>query len=453
MDKIELTQIVKEVQNDIGKFELLYKNISSRVYYWCYIVIGNEAEAQDVAQEAMIRIYNKIHTLKNPETFNSWMYRLVRNYCLNYIRLHKKKEFGFSDSKDFSGDSEANVVDERRDHLPHEAYDLKETKQLIGEFVDKLPTMQREVITLFYLEEMKVDEIANVLGYKKGSVKSRLFDGRKNLEKQIHDYQEKNDVRLYNIALIPMLGLIINESYQNFTKKNTLNFNESNFPTNKSIRMKRIMEYLSNNLFASVFATVIIISLLVITANLLAGKEKLNTASIDSFNSPNISKYLDMKNKKDGYQFFESVEYLNFPTKSSVDVTIKLQKEVDVNKIKIMYKGEEMAFKKNNLILTFSAESNGEYQLNINNEVKVFTIDVIDKNAPELLSITKYEDYLQLHIDDKENQINYTNSYVEYNGKKYLFTASGKVYGNFGDITIVLSIDDNRYIEYTMTIK
>lgn len=450
MDKIELTQIVKEVQNDIGKFELLYRHISSRVYYWCYIVIGNEAEAQDVAQEAMIRIYNKIHTLKNPETFNSWMYRLVRNYCLNYIRLHKKKEFGFSDNKEFLGDSEANVVDERRDHLPHEAYDLKETKQLIGKFVDKLPTMQREVITLFYLEEMKVDEIASILGYKKGSVKSRLFDGRKNLEKQIHDYQEKNDVRLYNIALIPMLGIIIKESYENFAKKNTLSFNESNFSTNKSIRMKKIMEFLSNNLFASVFATVIIISLLVIAVNILTEKEKLNTASIDSFNSPNISEYLDMKNKKDGYQFFDSVEYLNFPTKSSVEVTIKLQKEADINKIKIMYKDKEIDFKKNNLMLTFLVESNGEYQLIINNEIKVFTIDVIDKNAPELLSITKHEDYLQLHIEDKENQINYTNSYAEYNDRKYSITSSGKVYGNFGDIMIVLSIDDNRYIEYTM---
>jgi RNA polymerase sigma factor (sigma-70 family) len=135
MDKIERTQIVKEVQKDIGQFELLYSQIVNKVYYWCYTVIGNETEAKDAAQEAMIRIYKKIHTLKTPETFSSWMYILVRNVCYRYLEANRRQDKLYLDSNDFIENFELNVVDDRRDSIPNRAYDLKETKQLIVLFL------------------------------------------------------------------------------------------------------------------------------------------------------------------------------------------------------------------------------------------------------------------------------------------------------------------------------
>ncbi|MFV0393715.1 MAG: RNA polymerase sigma factor, partial [Coprobacillaceae bacterium] len=75
MDKKEkLTQIVRIVQDDMSQFELLYSHISTKVYYWCYTVVTNESIAKDLVQESMIKIYEKLHTLDNPDAFYSWMY-------------------------------------------------------------------------------------------------------------------------------------------------------------------------------------------------------------------------------------------------------------------------------------------------------------------------------------------------------------------------------------------
>lgn len=139
MDKVKLTQIVKEVQKDIGQFELLYSQIVNRVYYWCYTVIGNEAEAKDVAQEAMIRIYNKLHTLENPETFSSWMYILVRNVCYAFLRSRRSSDKLFLDSEEYTEDFENNLIEERIEVLPKEAYDLKATKEIVVKIIHTLP--------------------------------------------------------------------------------------------------------------------------------------------------------------------------------------------------------------------------------------------------------------------------------------------------------------------------
>lgn len=122
-----LTQIVEEVQKDSKQFELLYSRIAKKVYYWCITILKNSSEAEDVMQESMILIYKKIHTLKSPEYFNSWMYRLVTNCC--YGHLNKKKDLEFSINEDFDDGFESRFSESRREYLPKEAYDLSETKK------------------------------------------------------------------------------------------------------------------------------------------------------------------------------------------------------------------------------------------------------------------------------------------------------------------------------------
>lgn len=261
MDKRELTQIVKVVQRDKGQFELLYSQIINKVYFWCYTLSGNEAK--DMAQEAMIRIYNKIDNVEKPEYFTSWMYKVVRNSGINYMEQNRKKELPFLDDEEFSGQFEAVVREERKDHMPKEAYDLKETKKLVSKFIDNLPKMQREVITLFYLEEMKINEIAEVLDYNIGSVKSRLHSGRKNLELQISEYQEKNNVKLYSIALLPLLGLIMQEHSAELCDKQDLAYDESIYTSAGSTSLFNLSMILSAKVLVTLLSVFIIVILLI----------------------------------------------------------------------------------------------------------------------------------------------------------------------------------------------
>lgn len=84
--KEELIQIVRLVQKDMGKFALLYTKVINKVYYWCYCVVNDEVTAKNIAQECMVNIYQKLHTLDNAEMFCSWMYRLVSNSCYVYLQ-------------------------------------------------------------------------------------------------------------------------------------------------------------------------------------------------------------------------------------------------------------------------------------------------------------------------------------------------------------------------------
>lgn len=451
MDKKELTQIVKAVQRDKGQFELLYSQIINKVYFWCYTLSGNEAEAKDMAQEAMIRIYNKIDNVEKPEYFTSWMYKVVRNSGINYMEQNRKKELPFLDDEEFSGQFEAVVREERKDHMPKEAYDLKETKKLISKFIDNLPKMQREVVTLFYLEEMKINEIAEVLDYNIGSVKSRLHSGRKSLEIQISEYQEKNNVRLYSIALLPLLGLIIQEHSNNICKKQDLAYDESIYTSTGSTPLINLSMILSAKVLAALLSALIIVIVLISYSGIFQNKENNNYDKTSAV----LNKYEDeMEKNLKGHPYIKGITYSTFPTRTSVAVSITLKQELSQKDITIIYDGEEIHLEKNGKILTMNAEANGEYTIIINDKEMTFTIDRIDSYAPEVTGVSNYKNYIQLYVSDETSQIDYSKSYIEYQGKSYAITNSLKIDGRFqGMIEIILFNKEGYYIEYNLDLK
>ncbi|MDQ0360931.1 RNA polymerase sigma factor [Breznakia pachnodae] len=451
MDKKELTQIVKAVQRDKGQFELLYSQIINKVYFWCYTLSSNEAEAKDMAQEAMIRIYNKIDNVEKPEYFTSWMYKVVRNSGINYMEQNRKKELPFLDDEEFSGQFEAVVREERKDHMPKEAYDLKETKKLISKFIDNLPKMQREVITLFYLEEMKINEIAETLDYNIGSVKSRLYSGRKNLELQISDYQEKNNVKLYSIALLPLLGLIIQEYSAELCDKQDLAYDESIYTTTGSTSLINLSMILSAKVLVTLLSVFIIVILLISFSGVIQNKENNNYGKTSTV----INEYEEeMEENLKGHPYIKGITYSTFPTRTSVDVSITLKQELAKKDISILFDDEEIYFEKSNKIVRLDAKENGEYTIIINSKKMMFTIDRIDSYAPEVTGISNYGDYIQLYVNDELSQIDYSKSYLVYQGKDYAIPNNLTIDGKFqGMVEIILFNKEGYYIEYNLNLK
>lgn len=446
VEKEKLTQIVKEVQRDAGKFELLYSQIINKVYFWCYTVIGNETDAKDAAQEAMVDIYRNIPSLQNPEMFNTWMYRLVRNNCLTYIRLHKKKEVEFLHDEDYRESFETTLKEERRDNMPHEAYDLKETKELITSFINNLPKRQKEVITLYYLDEMKIGEIAEVLDYNVGSVKSRLHAGRKSLETQISEYQIKNNVKLYTAPLLPMIGLILNEYREEMCGNQDLHFDNNAFKATNTTAVSNVATIISGKVLAVAIVTVVTIIASVVGARYW---NQTNDGSSVIKLSDSMVVDVDMFNKANSNPYIESINYETFPTKDSLEIVIKLKKNVDEKDIEISSDSKQLSFEKDKKDITFKVAENGKYTVEINNKRVTFTIDVIDPYAPQLLSIDNYGSYLQLHVDDELSQVDYELSYVEYDGEQYIITNDLKVMGKFkGKIEVSIYIDENCYRKY-----
>ncbi|MDQ0360466.1 RNA polymerase sigma factor [Breznakia pachnodae] len=446
--KEELTQIVKKVQKDIGQFELLYSHIISKVYYWCYTVVKDEAIAKDLAQESLIRIYQKINTLDTPEAFHSWMYILVRNICYRYVNSHRNSDTTFLESDEYSEYFENTIEDERTENLPNESYNLKETRELIVGFIQNLPVKQREVIMMFYLEEFTINEIMEILNCKNGTVKSHLHSGRKNLEKQINDYQVKNNIKLYSSVTLPLLGAILQSHEEELTSKTELNYDKNIFKLNKLLNSSKLVSVISSNVAVAV-SVVVITSIIVISVVFM----KMNNNNIEIENNELLANKLEMLKKINGNPYIDSITYSTFPTRESTSVIVNLKKDITDQEIKISLDDKEIPFERENRKINMELTENGKYIISINDNELTYIVSVIDNYAPELKSIQNYGNYLKLNVNDEMSYIDYKMSYIEYKGQQFHIDRDLKVWGEFkGEIEVFIYINEKSYNKYFIEI-
>ena len=129
------------------------------LYRVAYTLLHHSEDCRDVLQEALLSAWRHIHTLRNPEAFRSWMIRIVVNCAKNALRKKKIQTVELTD--DLSA-PESGIQDENL------AFALGELSEGF-----RLP------IVLYYLEGLSVEEISRVMRLPKGTVKNRLFRGRK----------------------------------------------------------------------------------------------------------------------------------------------------------------------------------------------------------------------------------------------------------------------------------
>jgi RNA polymerase sigma factor (sigma-70 family) len=157
----------------------LLREIESHVYRTAFYILGNEQDAMDASQEALIRIYTKIGSYEEKAQFKTWVQRIVTNLCIDKFR--KTKPTISSDEHEMSFTAEINVEDEVISTY---------IAQDINEAIEKLPEHHRTVVVLRYIEDFSYNEIAESLDLPINTVKSYLFRARKQLQILLQDYQK-----------------------------------------------------------------------------------------------------------------------------------------------------------------------------------------------------------------------------------------------------------------------
>jgi RNA polymerase sigma factor (sigma-70 family) len=157
----------------------LLREMETHVYRTAYYILGNEQDAMDASQEALIRIYTKIDSYEEKALFKTWVQRIVTNICIDKFR--KAKPTISIDEHEMSFTSHLNVEDEiMGDYL---AKDIREA-------IDKLPEHHRSVVVLRYMQDFSYHEIADSLNLPLNTVKSYLFRARQQLQTLLQDYQK-----------------------------------------------------------------------------------------------------------------------------------------------------------------------------------------------------------------------------------------------------------------------
>ena len=181
----------------------LYEQTSRRAYYLAKQLVKDEDQAQDIVQDAYVKVFTNLPLLEQVENFQGWLNTIVVNRSKDYLKKKKPMLFSQMVSEEDEG-SELDFEDEGGYFSPDQKVDYAETKRLIQGMIDRLPQEERMAIVLFYLEEMPVKQIARVMECSEGTVKSRLNYGRKAIKAQVLEL-EKKGTKLYCVPFIPFL--------------------------------------------------------------------------------------------------------------------------------------------------------------------------------------------------------------------------------------------------------
>jgi RNA polymerase sigma-70 factor (ECF subfamily) len=153
------------------------------VYSTAFRYMKNHDDANDASQEAFIKAIGALHRFRSASSLKTWLYRITVNVCKNMLRRKKVASIfrGFDDEPD----AYTNIAAQEAN--PHEAFEQEEFKKEFFRALDKLPDKQRETFALRYFEEMKYEEISEVLGTSVGGLKANYFQAVRKLAKYLKD--------------------------------------------------------------------------------------------------------------------------------------------------------------------------------------------------------------------------------------------------------------------------
>lgn len=231
--------VIKAQNGDQSAFSFLYEETYKSKYYLALKYMKNKESAEDVLQDAYLKAFSKLGTLKQPEAFEGWLGMIVANTAKNM--LVKKNPLLFSEmAVDQEGEEYVyDVEDEDPENQPELAYTREETKELVHVLLDGLSEEQRMAILMFHLENASISEIAQAMDCSENTVKSRLNYGRKNLKIQAEQLQKKG-YKLYAVA--PMLLLV----YLLRNDRSVMAADKTFLADGKAMETKILQEYFKN---------------------------------------------------------------------------------------------------------------------------------------------------------------------------------------------------------------
>lgn len=164
---------------------------------------GDDLLAHDLAQEAMLRAYLSLDSLRDPARFRSWLYGIARHTCLMHLRVHRIRTISLDDPGGTARD--ASVYGPS----PEEALQRLELRRVVMQAVETLPAASREAVLLFYFENFDLQETAAALGISTNTAKGRLHRARSQLRQHLSTFEplRKDKKTMIPVRLIDVFML------------------------------------------------------------------------------------------------------------------------------------------------------------------------------------------------------------------------------------------------------
>lgn len=187
IEHVEDTALVRRtLAGDQDAFAQLVERYKEPVYHVAYRMLGNAAEAEDVAQETFVRAYTQLGTYKTEHRFSTWLLSIASHLAIDQLRRRRFLALPLEDVPflDWLADS---------DTSPEQAAIEGEQHDEMQQLIAKLPAKYRAVVILRYWQDLSYEEIATTLNLTPALVKARLHRARELLARHIKEDEKEED--------------------------------------------------------------------------------------------------------------------------------------------------------------------------------------------------------------------------------------------------------------------
>jgi len=163
-------------------FKKLVDKYSKKIYWHARGMLNNHLDADEITQQVIIVLYNKLKTFKFESALYTWIFRITSTRCINFIRKRKiQKIFSLSDENYNNLTSRNDIVKD---------FERKDEIEQIEKALRKLPVKQREVFIMKNFEEMSYKEISEITGKSIGGLKANYFHALKKVTEILNDSEQ-----------------------------------------------------------------------------------------------------------------------------------------------------------------------------------------------------------------------------------------------------------------------
>jgi len=185
-EDVELVQRSKK--GDMSAYDQLVRRYQERIYATIYHMTSNHEDANDLAQETFIKGYQALKSFKGHSGFYTWIYRIAVNKTINFLKQRKNKIHMSLNDLDFNAENDPDLVALISDRTPRRDVGLAELQEKLNAAMHKLSEVHRLVVTLHDVQGLSHEEIGKIMDCNIGTVRSRLFYARQQLQAYLSDY-------------------------------------------------------------------------------------------------------------------------------------------------------------------------------------------------------------------------------------------------------------------------
>ncbi len=184
----EKALVRRACEGDLEAYNQLMQCYQKRVYATIYHMTANHEDANDLAQESFIKAFQALKSFKGDSSFYTWLYRIAVNKTINFLKRRKNRIHLSLNDLDLNAEHDPDLVALISDKTPRREADLRELQEKLNAALLKLSESHRLVVVLHDVQGLSHDEIAKVMDCSIGTVRSRLFYARQQLQGWLSDY-------------------------------------------------------------------------------------------------------------------------------------------------------------------------------------------------------------------------------------------------------------------------